>query len=282
MVEKILDEAPNLKINVWYLNDGSLCDSPHDLANALSIVEEVGPNHGLHLNHAKSLLYIPEDCDASSNYLPSDIPIIMTDFTVLLPHRSGPSFFCEMSVIKEVEKLRESLSRLANLCDSQIEKIRFHSSLALPKVDFSLRSCLPCVIQQATVAFDDLMLEALSDRATSPLSKWSWLKASLTSSHGGLSLRRATLHAPAAYIGSLEQSRAMIARIMGHTPDPPKYMTSAVSALAAGTKRPDWGSLEDIDVPCHQCSLSHCIDEAAYLQLLDFVPDTRSKALVLS
>ena len=268
MVEKILDKAPDLidkapdvKINVWYLDDGTLCGSPHDLAKALSIVEEVGPNHGLYLNHAKSLLYIPEDCDAIPedcdafcNHLPSDIPITMTDFT-LLGCPIGTSFFCEMSVMKRVEKLRDSLSRLADLRDSQMETTLFHSCLALPKMAFSLHSCPPCLIQQVTVAFDDLVLETLSDLAASPLSEWSWLKASLTSSDGGLNLRRVTLHAPAAYISSLEQSRAMIARIMGHTPEPTKHMISTVSALAGATKRPDWGSLEVIDVPCRQCSI---------------------------
>ena len=38
------------------------------------------------------------------------------------------------------------------------------------------------------------MREAVSDLAGCPLSHWSWLKASLPSSLGGLNIRQATLH----------------------------------------------------------------------------------------
>ena len=49
------------------------------------------------------------------------------------------------------------------------------------------------------------MREALSDLAGGPLSAWSWQKDCLSSSLGGLNLRRAMLHAPSAYVGSLYQ-----------------------------------------------------------------------------
>ena len=58
-------------VDVWYLDDGTLCGSPNNL---LKIVEEDGPVRGLHLNHAKSLLFIPNDADSSCNLLPSDTP----------------------------------------------------------------------------------------------------------------------------------------------------------------------------------------------------------------
>ena len=93
---------------------------------------------------------------------------------------------------------------------------------------------------------------------------------------------RASLHVSAAYIGSLVQTRTLITRILGHTPAPSPHMDNAVSALADAAKRPDWSSLDEIDVPCRQHPLSRCIDEAAYQQLLDSAPDTRSRALALS
>ena len=62
IVERIKTEVPGLKINAWYLDDGTLCGSAVDLAAALSIVEQDGPTRGLNLNRSKSLLYIPDDC----------------------------------------------------------------------------------------------------------------------------------------------------------------------------------------------------------------------------
>ena len=57
---RIKRELPNLLCNVWYLDDGTICGSPQDLAAALKIIEEDGPWRGLHVNRSKSLLYIPQ------------------------------------------------------------------------------------------------------------------------------------------------------------------------------------------------------------------------------
>ena len=46
--------------------------------------------------------------------------------------------------------------------------------------------------------------------------------------------------------------------------------------------RSDWTSLEEVDVPLRQRHLSHALDEAVHLELLDTAPDTRSKALAMS
>ena len=50
VVEKIQAEAPNLRINIWYLDDGSLCRSTNNLQSALAIIEREGPLRGMFLN----------------------------------------------------------------------------------------------------------------------------------------------------------------------------------------------------------------------------------------
>ena len=157
-----------------------------------------------------------------------------------------------------------------------MEATLLRSCLALPKVAFSLRTCPPSHIIQATATFDEAMREALTNLTGCPLSGCAWLKASLPSSRGGLNIRRATLHASAAYIGSLVQtrSRTLVTRILWRTPAPSPHLDSTVSALADAAKTPDWSFLEEIDVSCRQHPLSCCIDDAAYQQLLDIAPDT--------
>ena len=71
IIEKIKEEVPNLLINAWYLDDGTLCGSASDLCAALAIIEEDGPARGLHLNRAKSLLHIPVDDPFNHNPLPA-------------------------------------------------------------------------------------------------------------------------------------------------------------------------------------------------------------------
>ena len=78
IVERIKAEVPGL-----YLDDGTLCGTPDDLAEALRIVEEEGPALGLLLNRTKSLLYIPEDGDPAYNPLPPDIPTTEIGFILL-------------------------------------------------------------------------------------------------------------------------------------------------------------------------------------------------------
>ena len=175
------------------------------------------------------------------------------------------------------------MNKLQDLEDSQMATTPLRSCLSLSKFNFSLRTCPPTVIQQATLAFDSLIRETLSDLAGGPLSDWAWKKASLPSSLGGLNLRSTSLHAPAAFIGSLTQSCSLITRIISQSNvSPSPHLAGAVSDLAHAAKRPDWSSVEEIDVPLCQCSLSRIIDEATYSSLLDSAPDSRSRALALS
>ena len=131
-------------------------------------------------------------------------------------------------------------------------------------------------------SFDHMMKDALSGLAGRPLPDWSWLKASLPSSLGGLNLRQASVHASAAYIVSLHQSLHLVAKILGRTAPPPIHFPYSLQSLARDACRPDWESIQDIDVPLSQHSLSRAIDEASFADLLATASNPRSKALALS
>ena len=122
------------------------------------------------------------------------------------------------SVLKRVDKIRSILERVRDLQDSQMEATLLRSCLSLPKVVFALRTCPQVHIFHALQTFDHIMLEALSDLAGGPLSNWAWRKVSLPSSLGGLGIRWVTLHAPAAYISSLDQSSALVTEILRKSP----------------------------------------------------------------
>ena len=281
IIETIKEEVPGLLINAWYLDDGTLSGSLSDLSRALAIIESEGPSRGLFLNRAKSLLHSVSDTPVVNNPLLVDIPITTGGFD-LLGSPVGSAAHCEASVLKRVNKVQEILTRLSDLQDSQMETTLLRSCLALPKVAHVLRTCPPGFVKDALVAYDEGIRDALSDIAGSPLSDWAWLKASLPSSFGGLNIRRASLHAPAAYIGSLHQTTPLVSEILGHFPKAPINLSSAISALALAAGRPEWCSSLEIDVPLHQRHLSHAIDEASYSALLAQAPDARSRALALS
>ena len=71
-------------------------------------------------------------------------------------------------------------------------------------------------------------------------------------------------------------------RILGHLPGPSPHTQLTRAALASATSRPDWTSLDEVDVPLQQKPLSLAIDKAVEQKLLSSAPDTRSRALALS
>ena len=281
IIERIRAEVPSLALNAWYLDDGTLVGPPGDLSAALHIVESEGPSVGLHLNREKSLLFIPSDCDASSSSLPPEVPVVRGGFC-LLGCPIGPSSFCEEVLQDRVGRIRESLGVLRDMHDSHLETSLLRSCLALPKLSYILRTCPPSSIINAAAGFDAAIREALESILGGPLTEWSWIKASLPSSRGGINLRSASLHAPAAFLASVSHSQALVESMLGQAVGPSPHSSSTVAVLSAAASRPDWQCLEDIDVPLHQHSLSVTIDEALHQHLLSTAPSTRARALALS
>ena len=281
LLEHLQTDVSGLRLNVWYLDDGTLMGSPEDLAAALRIVEREGPPLGLHLNRSKSLLYIPRDADPAQSVLPSDIPTTRRGFT-LLGCPIGPPDYCEEVFGARLSKLKQSLGALHGIGDSQVECTLLRSCLALPKVSFILRACPPSHIQRTAAEFDSTIHCTLETIIGGPFSHWSWLKASLPSSCGGLNLRSAVRHSPAAFLASISESKALVIQILGGPPAPSLHITHAVSSLALEAARPDWQCLDDIDVPLRQKCLSHVVDKVCFQQLLASAPTCRSRALALS
>ena len=139
------------------------------------------------------------------------------------------------------------------------------SCLSLPKVSHILRCCPPPYLIQAAEGLDSAMRETLEVITGAPVTDWSWLKASLPSSLGGLNLRSAVLHAPAAFVASLHNSQPLIEEMIGFSPSMLQPLNDAVLALSNSAARQDWSCLEEIDVPIRQKSLSRAIDDSQYL-----------------
>ena len=137
-----------------------LSSSPADISSALSLLEAGGPPRRLSLNRRKCLLMVPEDATCNQSLLPSEIPMSSGGF-VLLGSPFGSSSFCTSVVLKRVEKIRDTLSALKSLQDSQIQFTLLRACLALPKISFALRTCAPHLILPALAAFYEGMREAL-------------------------------------------------------------------------------------------------------------------------
>ena len=142
-----------LKINVWYLDDRTLCGSVSDLCSALAIIEEEGPARGSNISREKSLLCIPGDYSFNHNPLPKDISNTCMRF-VLLGSPINPPSFCEEIVRQRLKKIQNINSvLLPDLQDSLMDTAVVHSYLAFPKVSLLFHCCLPSYIQEAVNCF---------------------------------------------------------------------------------------------------------------------------------
>ena len=123
------------------------------------------------------------------------------------------------------------------------------SCLAFPKISFSLRTCPPSYIRDTTDSFDTLMFEFLSDLVGDPLPDWCWTKASLPISLGGLNIHRASLHSPAAYIGSVFSTQLLLSEILGYHPSHSTQLSEAFCEFSFSARHPEWSSTDSIDFP---------------------------------
>ena len=280
---KIRNRLPSLTVNSWYLDDGTLCGSPGDLRTALDIIEEEGPSCGLTLNRSKSLLIIL--CDDSSvddpsftNPLPAEIPATRGGFT-LLGSPIGDPQFCNETVLQRVLKVKPVLDLLPELENAQMSLSLLRSCLS-PKIAFSLRTSPASSIPEAISRFDSLLYDSLSDTVGSFLSPWSWNKATLPVSLGGVGLRRASHYASAPTLGQC-QSSSIVESILGSSPSGPD-LSSSLSDLSSLSGRSDWSSIQDVDCPLQQRFLSNTIYSHSFKSLLSSSPDNRSRAFLLS
>ena len=280
LIEQVKDEVPELVLNAWYLDDGTLCGTLDDLTHALDIIESVGPSYGLSLNRSKCLLYCPTE---SSITLRPDIPITHNGFS-LLGAPIGPPEFCNQYIIDKGEQALALVPLLSSLQDSQMAITLLRSCWSFGKMSYLLRSTPSLYISEALSTFDRKVQEAFVALLGTPVSPWCWLKATLPVSMGGLNLRCTSLHSPAAYISSVTSCAGMVSDIV-NSPSAISLLPSLApytQLVALHAEKDHWLSIADIDVPVTQRALSTAINQASLRRLIDSAPDSRSRALALS
>ena len=230
VVDRISTEVPSLELNGWYL-DGVLCGSPDDLSLALSILEEAGPHLGLHLKRSKSLLFSPDPALPLPSSL-ADIPFSCEGF-VLLGAPVGSLAFRRTVISERFVKIKSLVSLFPSLEDSQVEFSFLRSCLSLPKLLCAHRTFSPEVLSPIFCEFDSAMFKVSSDLIGGAGSHWARFKTSLPVRLGGLGLRQAGIHSPAAFISSVHACDSLILSLSGLSVHS-AYTSSALHALCTG------------------------------------------------
>ena len=178
VVDMIRQEVPDLKLQVWYLDDGTLIGTKADLQKAVDIILREGPARGLFLSTAntvhfplmpKSTIWSPNNISTSNDPLEKGIPLIKDSGIVLLGTPIGDIQFTENWIKKKIKKVKDLTDRLPLLQDPHVEFVLLRSCLALPKVMFILRTTDPTRNQLLWQEFDNITREALIRILGSPV-----------------------------------------------------------------------------------------------------------------
>ena len=137
-------------------HDGTLCGSLDEIAAALSIIEAESP--------AREPCRQPIEITigGSPNH-PVDHPLLSNNSVcfvrfILLGFPLGPAEYRLEAVLARVEKVYDSITKLIDLQDAQLEGSLIRSCLSLHKLIHLLRTCPPDVIMKVLERYDEIIL----------------------------------------------------------------------------------------------------------------------------
>ena len=152
---RIQSEIPSLKVNAWYLDDGTQAGNKVELQRVVDIIREEGPARGLHLSTSttvhppalpKSTVWFPHQA-TRDDHLERGIPSINDSGVDLLGTPVGDRAFTEKTIRKRLEKIRQISDKLPQLQDAHTEFSLLRSCLSLPKVMYTLWTTDPSSLQ---------------------------------------------------------------------------------------------------------------------------------------
>ena len=134
---------------------------------------------------------------------------------VLLGAPLGKAEFEAEQIARKVEKIKDITASLPLLEDPHTEFVLLRSCLALPKMSFLLRAVDTTRHAPLLQDFDRVTREALIRILGAPVDDRTWQQGKLPVSMGGLGLRAAQDHAPAAHAASVLSAQMRVQDLVG-------------------------------------------------------------------
>ena len=134
---------------------------------------------------------------------------------VLLGAPLGSEAFVASKVEAKVEKVKEVTELLPLIEDPHTEFVLLRSCLSLPKISFLLRAVDTTGHLELLQDFDKVTREALTRILGTPIGERTWQQAKLPVAMGGMGLRGAQDHAPAAHAASVLSSQLLVQDLVG-------------------------------------------------------------------
>jgi len=253
-------------MQAWFLDDGHLVGDLDDIVSAFRILQDEGPPLGLELSIAKC-----EMCGPRSEQVPEcfDSVVKRQGGFECLGVPIGPTEFCQAHTAARFVKIDSLLEKLPTLNDTQSAMLLLRYSLSFCRAVFTMRTCPSDFIVMQLKALDDKVMSSLRNILDQGLSGSAITQAALPIRLGGLGLRSAEHHAPAAYIASLANTHSLVTSLctLNNNDIAETHLDHAKTLLAGRV-----ATLEGVDLrnpELKQRDLSELIDEHTFRTLCD-------------
>ena len=265
------------------MDDGTIIGRRSDLQKVFDLLSAEGPDLGLHLNPAKSLIWcgdnLPPDIDGT-NPLARGVPPAAAAGYHLLGAPVGNIPFSRDAVEDRVQKIAEIFDHLPGINDAQTEFSLLRSCFSLPKMTYCLHTCDPAHLLPVYKRFDFLQFSTFSQLFGHQLDVDAKIQTFLPVKTGGVGLRSAEQHSSAAFIASNIQSRHIVNKVLSpHVTR--RSLHNAFTLLQKHTGNATFTSEELLPPNSDQHSLSRDID-AYYGKILLEGASPRDSARLLS
>ena len=201
LIASIAARCPGLALNLWYLDDGVLAGRSADVAAALAVIAEVGPDLGLELNLGKNeAVFFWDD---TPDPFPEEVKRFRDGFE-LLGSPIGDEAFCTKFITKFTSKaVKHTLGPLSSLDDPQVVHMLIRLCASFCRVVHLLRAVPTCLAEQAIAEFDRAVQKALQHGVGVLFTEHALLQLRLPMALGGAGMRRAAEHSAGAYLASV-------------------------------------------------------------------------------
>jgi hypothetical protein len=216
----INNECPDMALNVWFIDDGSLAGDMDDAKKALDLFEDQGPSRGLHLNRGKCQIVWASGKPHPEDPFPKEMLRYEDENMDMLGSAIGSEEHTNRWVEDKVNKKAIPIfENLKELNDPQASFIILSYCASFCRMVFFMRTSPHTHLDKSTMRYDRLVMEAFETSVGFPLNDTNIWCAQLSVRNGGLGLRNSYLHRSAAYTASFSTCCPLLRRILKEEPN---------------------------------------------------------------
>jgi hypothetical protein len=280
LVLQIRRDIPELLANCWFADDGTLAGPRDDLIKAFKFLLKEGPLRGLHVSTTKCVVWCGSEDPLNEDPLDCGVPRANEGGVVVLGSPVGSPAFCNDVLEDRIQKIKNAIEKLPLLENPQAQFVLLRSCLSFPKFAYNLRTCDPRHSRAHFNLFDEAQRRSLESILSSPLTPEHWYQAALPVSLGGMGLRLAEAHSPAAFCSSISQTASLVNLMLGEQ-SCRRPVFDALQMLRDLTGDMSWTQASLME-PLQQRTLSHKIDEVTHQVLITKAHSERDLARLKS